>query len=71
MDDYDSFDRWAMRMSFGALRPNSHVAITGVDGSKRAVAEALAQLEEAHPDEAALLQEHIDCGKSTDPRWND
>lgn len=70
MNDAD-YLRWMTRMSFGMTSANAHIKFSTVDGSKRAVRDALANLEEHHPDQAALLQEHIDAGKSTDPRWND
>lgn len=58
-------------MDIGLSRRNAHVKITGVNGSKRAVRDALARLEEQSPDEAAVLREHADTGRSTDPRWSD
>jgi 16S rRNA G1207 methylase RsmC len=69
MDMNDFFMREYMALSMRSA--NAHVVITDVDGSKRAVRDALANLEEHHPEEAALLQEHADTGKSTDSRWKD
>lgn len=59
------------RLGFSVTDPTAHCKVTGVDTTKRSVREALANLEEMNPDEAALLREHIDCGRSTDPQWDD
>jgi hypothetical protein len=71
MDDFLADEMMRLRMGFAVSSPNAQAKLTGADGSKRAVRDALANLEETNPDEAALLQEHLDTGKSTDLRWQD
>jgi len=61
-------DPMMLRYSMGITSRNAHAVITSLPDPDEAVADALANLEEHSPDEAALLREHTGCGRSTD--WN-
>lgn len=57
-----------LRLGMSVARPSALAKVTGVNGSKRAVTDALARLEEHNPEAAALMREHLDVGRSTDER---
>lgn len=54
----DSLFRYTMGL--GLRKPNAHALIKGVTSSEVALEEELAALRDKHPDEYALLTEHLD-----------
>lgn len=57
---FGSFDPWRYQMGLGLRKPSAHAFITSITDSQDALEEELAQLRDKHPDEYALLTEHLD-----------